>query len=207
MTAAAPTNIRSAVDLDRPRRVLVADDEHLVATDLAMTLGELGYLVLGPAVDGEAAVDLAQITHPDLALLDIRMPKRDGLTAASQIYHDLGVPVIILSAYSDSTAVAAAQEAGVFGYLVKPASANQLRAAIDVAWGRFVDSLRDQEEIAALERKIEDRRIIERAKWILVQRKQLTEEEAMRTLQRQARQSRKKMAEVAQLLIDASELL
>lgn len=207
MTAAAPTNIRSAVDLDRPRRVLVADDEHLVATDLAMTLGELGYLVLGPAVDGEAAVDLAQITHPDLALLDIRMPKRDGLTAASQIYHDLGVPVIILSAYSDSTAVAAAQEAGVFGYLVKPASANQLRAAIDVAWGRFVDSLRDQEEIAALERKIEDRRIIERAKWILVQRRQLTEEEAMRTLQRQARQSRKKMAEVAQLLIDASELL
>lgn len=207
MTAAAPTNIRSALDLDRPRRVLVADDEHLVATDLAMTLGELGYLVLGPAVDGEAAVDLAQITHPDLALLDIRMPKRDGLTAASQIYHDLGVPVIILSAYSDSTAVAAAQEAGVFGYLVKPASANQLRAAIDVAWGRFVDSLRDQEEIAALERKIEDRRIIERAKWILVQRKQLTEEEAMRTLQRQARQSRKKMAEVAQLLIDASELL
>jgi response regulator NasT len=207
VTAAAPTNIRSAVDLDRPRRVLVADDEHLVATDLAMTLGELGYLVLGPAVDGEAAVDLAQITHPDLALLDIRMPKRDGLTAASQIYHDLGVPVIILSAYSDSTAVAAAQEAGVFGYLVKPASANQLRAAIDVAWGRFVDSLRDQEEIAALERKIEDRRIIERAKWILVQRRQLTEEEAMRTLQRQARQSRKKMAEVAQLLIDASELL
>ena len=100
-----------------------------------------------------------------------------------------------------------AQDAGVFGYLVKPASANQLRAAIDVAWGRFVDSLRDQEEIAALERKIEDRRIIERAKWILVQRKQVTEEKAMRTLQRQARQTRKKMAEVAQLLIDANDLL
>lgn len=207
MAAVASTHIPAALDLDRPRRVLVADDEHLVATDLAITLGELGYLVLGPAVDGEAAVDLAQVTHPDLALLDIRMPKRDGLTAASQIYHDLGVPVIILSAYSDSTAVAAAQEAGVFGYLVKPASANQLRAAIDVAWGRFVDSLRDQEEIAALERKIEDRRIIERAKWILVQRRQMTEEEAMRTLQRQARQTRRKMAEVARLLIDASELL
>lgn len=207
MTAAAPVHVHTAMELDRPRRVLVADDEHLVATDLAMTLGELGYSVLGPAVDGEAAVELAQITHPDLALLDIRMPKRDGLSAANQIYHDLGVPVIILSAYSDSTAIAAAQNAGVFGYLVKPASANQLRAAIDVAWGRFVDSLRDQDEIAALERKLEDRRVIERAKWILVQRKQMNEEEAMRILQRQARQSRKKMAEVAQLLIDANELL
>lgn len=207
MTAAAPVHVHTAMELDRPRRVLVADDEHLVATDLAMTLGELGYSVLGPAVDGEAAVELAQITHPDLALLDIRMPKRDGLSAANQIYHDLGVPVIILSAYSDSTAIAAAQNAGVFGYLVKPASANQLRAAIDVAWGRFVDSLRDQDEITALERKLEDRRVIERAKWILVQRKQMNEEEAMRILQRQARQSRKKMAEVAQLLIDANELL
>lgn len=207
MTAAVPANVHQAINLDRPRRILIADDEHLVATDLAMTLTELGYAVVGPAVDGDAAVEQARLSHPDLALLDIHMPKCDGLSAARAIFEDLGIPVIILSAYSDQEFIAGAQEAGVFGYLIKPASANQLRAAIDVAWGRFVESLHDQDEIAALERKLAERRIIERAKWILVERRQMNEQEAMRTLQRQARQSRKKMAEVAQQLIDASELL
>lgn len=191
----------------RPGRILVADDEHLIATDLAMTLAELGYFVIGPAIDGEAAVELARGGRPDLALLDIQMPRCDGLMAARMIFEELNVPVVILSAYSDEEYVESAKSAGVFGYLVKPASSNQLRAAIDVAWGRFIRSREDEDEIAGLEQKLEDRRVIERAKWILVARKQVTEEEAMRMLQRQARQSRRKIVEVAQQLLDASELL
>lgn len=207
MTAAAPADVRTRPIPARPGRILVADDEHLIATDLVMTLGELGYSVVGPATDGEAAVELARATQPDLALLDIQMPRCDGLMAARRIFEELFVPVVILSAYSDEEYVDSARGAGVFGYLVKPTSANQLRAGIDVAWGRYLRARDDEHEIAELEQKLEDRRIIERAKWILVARKSVSEEEAMRMLQRQARQSRRRIVEVAQQLLDASELL
>jgi response regulator NasT len=164
-------------------------------------------VVVGPATDGEAAVELAQYGAPDLALLDIQMPKCDGLTAARRIYEDLEVPVVVLSAYSDEEYIETAKSAGVFGYVVKPATPSQLRVAIDVAWGRYCRAMEAKDQVEDLVQKLEDRRVIERAKWILVQRKQIPEEEAQRTLQRQARQTRRKIVDIAQQIIDASELL
>jgi response regulator NasT len=207
MTAAASAPARTDTMLPRPKRILVADDEHLIATDLAMTLSELGYVVVGPATDGQAAIELAQFAGPDLALLDIQMPQCDGLTAAKRIREDLNIPVVVLSAYSDHEYVETAKSAGVFGYLVKPATPSQLRVAIDVAWARYCRELMAVDAVAELQQKLEDRRIVERAKWILVQRKQISEDEAQRTLQRQARQTRRRIVDIAQQIVDASELL
>ncbi|MCC6323159.1 MAG: response regulator [Phycisphaerales bacterium] len=190
-----------------PSRILVAEDEHLVATDLVMHLRDAGYKVVGPAPDGEAALEFARSADPDLALLDVRMPKRDGLSIAGEIYEELGIPAIILSAFSDDEYVRMAQQAGVFGYLVKPATGGQLRACIEVAWGAYVRACQSSKVNADLRRKLEERRIVERAKWILVQRKGLSEADAMHALQRHARSTRRKIVEVAQQLLDANELI
>ena len=183
--------------LPHPRRILVADDEHLVALSLSLSLGELGYTTVGPATDGARAVELARIAMPDLALLDIRMPKRDGIDAAAEIFSELAIPVVIVSAYSDPQEIGAASGAGVFGYLVKPVSTEQLRAAIEVAWSRFNQFLGAQRENSDLKRRLEERKTIERAKWAMVERFSVTEPEAMNTLRERARDSRRTLIEVA----------
>lgn len=185
----------------RPSRVLVADDEHLVAMNLTLTLGELGYTVVGPASDGDEAVELARTAAPDLALLDIRMPRLDGFDAAKALFGELGVPVVILSAYSDDADIGRAAECGVFGYLVKPAGKGQLRAAIDVAWRRFVEHAENLRDSADLRRRLDERKIIEAAKWILVSARGISEPEAMRIMQKQARDSRRKLVTIAEEII------
>src|SRR5205814_9983154 len=132
-------------ELSRPRRVLVAEDEHLVATNLTMMLGDLGYTVL-LATDGQEAVDMARTAKPDIVLMDLRMPRRDGLSAAKELYEELGLPVVILSAYSESAEVHGDQQAGVFGYMVKPVLREQLRVGLDIAWNRFKVEQAEAEE-------------------------------------------------------------
>lgn len=183
--------------LAQPRRILVADDEHLVATALVLSLAELGFTVVGPASDGLQAVQLARLALPDIALLDIRMPRRDGIDAAREIFADLAIPVVIVSAYSDPTEVAGAGAAGVFGYLVKPVSTEQLRAAIEVAWDRFNQLLAVQSENSDLRRRLEERKLIEQAKWVLVKQRSMTEPDAMDLLRETSRASRRAMIEVA----------
>jgi response regulator NasT len=180
-----------------PKRILVADDEHLVAAELTASLADLGYTTIGPAVDGHAAIELARTSTPDLALLDIRMPKVNGLEAAKALFKDLGIPVIILSAYSDPEYVENAMEAGVFAYLIKPAQRDQIRAAINIAWGRFLAHVECQIENQALARKLEERKIIEKAKWLLVSRKNMQEPDAMKFLQKSARDARRTLVDVA----------
>ncbi len=180
-----------------PRRVLVADDEHLVATSLALALAELGYTTVGPATDGQRAVDLARVALPDLALLDIRMPKRDGISAAEEMFAELAIPVVIVSAYSDPQQVMAASSAGVFGYLVKPVETEQLRAAMEIAWGRFSQLMATQRENSDLRRRLAERRTIESAKWAMVEQFSITEPEAMNLLRQKARDSRRTMMEIA----------
>lgn len=185
----------------RPKRVLVAEDEHLVAADLKIKLADLGFEVI-LATDGEQAVTAAEQQHPDLALFDIRMPKRDGLAAAAHVFGQVGVPVVILSAYAEPELVEKAQQAGVFGYLIKPVQEDQLRAAIDIAWKRYTLAVNDKAEIEGLRKRLEERRIIEQAKWKLVSSKGITEPDAMTMLQKKARSMRSPLAEVAQQVLD-----
>ncbi|MDX2117338.1 MAG: response regulator [Planctomycetota bacterium] len=204
---ASPTpdkNAKPAAVPAKPQRVLVADDEHLIATDVSLMLGSLGYSVVGPATDGEAAVHLAEVGSPDLALLDIRMPKRDGLSAAKEIFGNFGIPVIILSAYSDTEMVTAAVDSGVFGYLIKPVREDQLRVSIDVAWQRYRDLINTRAETDDLRRKLEERKIVEQAKWQLVSKKSISEPEAMKLLQKTARDRRTPLVQIAQGVLDAS---
>jgi len=192
---------------ESPKRILVADDEFLVAAQVTHSLASLGHITVGPAVDGENAVALARHSLPDMALLDVQMPKRDGISAAKELYLELGIPTIIISAYSDAQTVDAARDSGVFGYLIKPTSADQLRAAITIAWKRFTETAALAAENDNLRRRLEERRVIEKAKWILVSRKGATEPDAMTMLQKKARDSRRPLVDVAQSVIDAEDLL
>lgn len=189
-----------------PKRILVADDEHLVATGICASLTDLGYQVVGPTSDGEETIELCQRQKPDLALLDIRMPKMNGLEAAKTIFKKFGIPVMILSAYSDPEYVCTAAEIGVFGFLLKPASQDHLRVSIEIAWRRYLDFLDKGKEIGSLKQRLEDRKTIEQAKWFIVQRKGNTEPEAMKMLQKQARNSRRPLIEVAKSILDNVEI-
>jgi len=190
----------------KAHRVLVADDEHLVASGIQQALKEAGFDVIGPAGDGEEAIALCERQRPDIAVLDIRMPRRDGLSAAEVIYGRLGVPVIILTAYSDSTYVDQTNRIGVFGYLLKPITQDQLTVEIQVAWGRYRDSLMQRGEIGDLKERLENRKIVEQAKWILVKRQGLEEPEAMRLLQKSARNTRRTLIDIARSVIDGHPL-
>lgn len=189
------------------KRVLVADDEHLVAAGISSSLTGLGYTVIGPARDGHEAIELCRSDPPDLALLDIRMPNCNGLEAAAIVFQQLHVPVVILTAYSDPEYVSTASESGVFGFLLKPASQDQLRVCLDVAWGRFREYLNQDEQIDSLKKRLEDRKTIEQAKWLVVKHKQVTEPEAMKLLQRKARDTRQPLVEVAQSILQNMNLL
>jgi response regulator NasT len=190
-----------------PKSLLIADDEHLVASGLAASIRNLGFTVIGPAADGEEAIELCRNESPDMALLDIRMPKKDGLAAAETIFKHYGIPVVIFSAFSDQEYIEAGNRVGVFGYLLKPVTQDQLRVGVSVAWGRFLDHLSQHTEIADLRTRLENRKIVEQAKWVLVSRRGITEPEAMRLLQRQARNNRRALVDVARSLLDNDELM
>jgi response regulator NasT len=189
-----------------PATILVADDEHLVASGIAGHLSELGYHVIGPASDGDEAIKLCQAVQPDLALLDIRMPARDGIQAAEEIFSQFAIPVIILSAYSDPDYVEGARSGGVFGYLLKPVTQDQLRVAISVAWSRYLGYMELTDQIHTLKERLEHRKTIEQAKWVIVKRKGIEEPDAMRLLQRQARNNRRSLIEVARSVLDNEDL-
>lgn len=192
---------------EHPKRILVADDEHLVASGLATCLEDLGYTVIGPASDGEQAMELSRHNTPHLALLDIRMGACSGLEAAKVLFNELAIPVIIFSAYSDQEYVESSSRVGVFNYLLKPVQKEQLRVAISVAWGRYLAYIEQNEEIRQLKTRLEQRKIIEQAKWIVVKHKGISEPEAMKMLQSQARNSRRPLVEVAKGILDSENLL
>ena len=190
-----------------PSRILVADDEHLVAAGMVAALTDLGYKVVGPVSDGKQAIQKAREERPDLAVLDIRMQGIDGLAAAETIYNELHIPVVMVSAYSDPEYVNSGNRIGVFGYLLKPVNRDQLRVGLEVAWSRFISQLKLADEVNALHNRLEHRKIIEQAKWIIVKRKSVEEPEAMRMLQKQARNGRRPLIEVAQAVIESESLL
>ena len=193
-----------------PRRldsVLIAEDEHLLARNIASDLGEMGFRVVGPASTGVEALDLARKHRPDLALMDVRMPEMDGLAAARVLHDELDIPVVIMSAYSEEQYVAAGVDSGVFGYLLKPVTVDEMRVSLAVAWGRFLRHVQVNQTVADMERRLEERKLIERAKGMLIKQLGIDEEAAMRTLQRQARDARRPMVELARAIIDAAAVM
>ena len=189
-------------------KALIVDDEALARRGLKHRLGEIdGVQVIGEARNGREAVGQIRELHPDLVFLDIQMPGMNGIEAANTIFNEHDIPVVIISAYSDQNFVESSTEAGVFGYILKPLSRDQLRVGIDVAWSRYTNWIQQVEQIEQLNVRLEQRKVIERAKWILVKRKEIEEPEAMKLLQKQARNNRKTLVQVAAAIVESDDLL
>jgi response regulator NasT len=184
-------------------RILIADDEPLIRLDLKNMLESLGYEVIAEAGDGVSAVESARTLKPDVAVLDIKMPRMDGIDAANILNSEKIAPVVLLTAYSDMDLINRAKEAGVFAYLVKPFRESDLRPAIEVAISRYKEFLALEEEVSELEDKLETRKLIERAKGILMDQYGLKEQEAFRRIQVQSMNTRKSMKEIAEAIIIA----
>lgn len=186
-----------------PLRVVIADDEAVIRLGLRAMLEDQGYQVVGEAGDGRRLLDLVGKLRPDLVFLDIKMPQLDGLAAARSLLADRTVPVIILTAYADREFVRQAREAGVLAYLVKPVRESDLRPAVEMAIGRFQEIQTLREEIGDLEETLRTRKVVERAKGILMRRYGLDEAEAFARIQKQARDARKTMREVADAIVES----
>jgi len=185
------------------RRVLVAEDEALIRLDLVEMLREEGYQVVGEAGDGEEAVKLAGDLRPDLVILDVKMPKMDGIEAASVIAKDRIAPVVILTAFSQRDLVERARDAGAMAYLVKPFAKRDLVPAVELAMSRFSELQALENEVASLTDRLETRKVIERAKGLLMSAQGLTEPEAFRWIQRTAMDRRSTMKAVAEAVVDS----
>ncbi|QXT62008.1 ANTAR domain-containing response regulator [Tessaracoccus palaemonis] len=181
--------------------VLVAEDEALIRLDLVELLTEEGYEVVGEAGDGEEAVKLARELEPDLVIMDVKMPKMDGITAAEIIAEERIAPIVMLTAFSQRDLVERARDAGAMAYVVKPFGASDVVPAIEIAMGRFQEITAIEEELANLEDRLESRKVIDQAKGILQQDLGLTEPEAFRWIQKTAMDMRKSMRDVAEGVI------
>ncbi len=190
----------------QPVKVVIADDDALVRLDLKLALEELGHRVLGEAEDGQQAVFLARTLQPDLLILDVMMPKLDGLDVARAVRQENLAPVALLSAYSDETLRERADEAGVLAYLRKPFRKEDLAPAIAIALGRDRERRGLQAEIEDLKGKMEARKLVGRAKALLMERHHLTEREAFHRIQAQSQSLQKAPHEIAQAIILAGEL-
>src|SRR5579863_368115 len=179
-----------------PFRVVVAEDEALIRLDLKEMLEEEGYEVVGEAGDGETAVKLAVSQRPDLVILDVKMPVLDGLSAASQIAADRLAPVVILTAFSQRELVERARDAGAMAYLVKPFTKADLVPAIEMAVSRFAEIAALEQEVAGLTDRLETRKLVERAKGVLMQTQGLSEPQAFKWIQRTAMDRRTTMKAV-----------
>lgn len=199
--------IRMHLRTGSPKRILVAEDEHLVAVEIAAMLEEAGYVVVGPVGDGRRAIELCREAMPDMALVDMKMPDIGGLEAAGVIYKEFGVPVVVLTAHAEQQDITSAADAGVSGFLVKPVTTRQLHATIQVAWSRFAEAAALAEKASDLGKRLEERRVIEQAKWLIVKSRSITEPEAMKLLQDRSRTTRKPMVEIARGIIESAELL
>lgn len=190
-----------------PLRILVADDESLHSMSLRGQLEKLGHHVVAEAGNGKQALDLARELKPDLAILDIKMPEMDGIKAAEAMMNERPVPIILLSAFSEQDLADRAANAHVSAYLMKPVSENDLLPAIGLAMSRFAEFQSLHHEVDDLREALETRKLVERAKGILMRRLNLTEDEAFRRLQRRSQNENKKLGEIAEAIITADGML
>ncbi|MGN6524412.1 MAG: ANTAR domain-containing response regulator [Actinomycetes bacterium] len=188
--------------LPQPRRVLIAEDEALIRMDLREMLEEEGYDVVAEAADGEQAVALAHEHQPDLVVLDVKMPRLDGISAAEQITQAGIAPVVMLTAFSQRELVDRARDAGAMAYLVKPFTKSDLMPAIEIAVSRHEQLLTLRGEVQDLSERLETRKLLDRAKGQLQARFGMSEPEAFKWMQRAAMDKRVSMREVAQVILE-----
>lgn len=185
-------------------RVVIAEDEALIRLDLRETLEEEGYQVVAETGRGDEVVGLVREHRPDLAILDIKMPGGDGLTAAAEITAARLAAVLLLTAFSQRELVDRAREAGALAYLVKPFQRNDLVPAMELALGRFEEMKALEEENKDLEERLETRKVVERAKGTLMDELDMKESDAFRWIQRRAMDERTSMRDVAHRVLDGS---
>ena len=192
-------------ETDRPTtelRVLVAEDEALIRLDLVELLTDEGYSVIAEAGDGEEAVELARKHQPDLVVMDVKMPKMDGISAAAIIAEERIAPVVMLTAFSQRELVERARDAGAMAYVVKPFDASDVVPAIEIAMARFAEIRAVEAEVADLEERFESRKAVDQAKGLLQEGLGLTEPEAFRWIQRTAMDRRTSMQAVANAVLE-----
>ena len=185
-------------------RVVIAEDEAIIRLDLRETLEEEGYEVVAETGRGDHAVALVREHKPDLAILDIKMPEMDGLEASRQITADKICPVVLLTAFSQREVVEQARDAGALAYIVKPFQRSDLVPAIEVALGRFRELQLLASEVGALEEQLETRKILDRAKGVLIDRFSMSEADAYAFIQRSAMSERTRMRDVAERVVDGT---
>ncbi|ROZ84495.1 ANTAR domain-containing response regulator [Gordonia sp. OPL2] len=183
-------------------RVLVAEDDSLIRMDLIEMLREEGYEVVGEAPNGQVAVELTEQLTPDLVIMDVKMPIRDGIDAASEIAEKKLAPVVMLTAFSQREFIEKARDAGAMAYLVKPFTKADLVPAIEVAVSRYNEVSALEKEVATLGDRLETRKLVERAKGLLMEKQALSEPEAFKWIQRAAMDRRTTMKAVAQVVVE-----
>jgi two-component system, response regulator PdtaR len=189
-----------------PLRIVIADDESIIRLDLKKMLEEMGHSVVGEAPDGQRAIELARSLRPDVVILDIKMPVMDGLDAAKIISGEKIAPVMLLTAFSQGDLVNRARDAGVFAYLVKPFKESDLLPAIEIAVSRYLEVQGLENQVGDLQDKLETRKVVDRAKGILMEKLSLQEAEAFKRIQQQSMNTRKSMREIAEAIIIAHEV-
>ncbi|WP_307741563.1 response regulator [uncultured Mobiluncus sp.] len=195
-TASAPK------DTKEHRRVIVAEDEALIRLDIVETMKENDFDVVGEAADGEEAVTLALELEPDLIVMDIKMPKLDGIAAAEKIMKEAPCAIVMLTAFSDKELIERAKDAGTMAYLVKPFDPKDLLPAVEVALSRHQELLSLEDSIADLQDRLSTRKQVDRAKGLLMEKMELAEPEAFRWIQKTSMDRRLSMREVADAVID-----
>ena len=186
-------------------KIVIADDEALIRMDLHEMLTEAGHKIIAEASNGEEAVLATRKLHPDLVIMDVKMPKMDGLTAAKIINEEELAPVLLLTAYSQKDIVEQAKESGVLAYIVKPVREEQLFPALEIAVSRFNEFKAFKDEIGKLQESLATRKLLDRAKGILMTAHGFTEQEAYRRMQLYSMNKRLSIKEVAEAIIKAAE--
>jgi response regulator NasT len=189
-----------------PTRLILAEDETVIRMDLKEELQRQGYLVVGDVGDGQSAVNLARELRPDLVVMDIRMPEMDGITAAEILTREKIAPVVLLTAFSDDELIERAREAGVVTYLTKPFRSSDLKPAIVIALSRFQEFRALEGRVQDLEDHLATRKVVEKAKGVLMTKHGITEQEAFRRIQKASMNNRKSMREIAEAILLAEEL-
>lgn len=198
--------MRNTATTSAPWRIIIADDESLIRLDLREMLGHLGYDVIAEAGDGRTALDLAKKLQPDLVIMDIKMPEVDGIMAAEELTRERIAPVVLLTAYSDQGLVERAKDAGVVGYVVKPFRETELMPVIELCMARFAEFRSLESEVGKLEEALEARKLIERAKGVLMEVHGLRESEAFHRIRKTSMDARKSMKEVAEAILLTHEM-